>query len=53
MSLKSSNKIDTNRYELEVQVDGEAFEAALQKAYLKQNKRITIPGFRKGKAHFT
>ena len=50
MSLKSSNKIDTNRYELEVQVDGEAFEAALQKAYLKQNKRITIPGFRKGKA---
>lgn len=50
MSLKSSNKIDTNRYELEVQVDAEAFEAALQKAYLKQNKRITIPGFRKGKA---
>ena len=50
MSLKSSNKIDTNRYELEVQVDGEAFESALQKAFLKQNKKITIPGFRKGKA---
>ena len=50
MSLKSSNKIDTNRYELEVEVDAAAFEQAVQKAYLKENKKITLPGFRKGKA---
>lgn len=50
MGLKSSNKIDTNRYELEIEVGAEPFEAALQKVYLKENKRIAIPGFRKGKA---
>lgn len=50
MGLKSSNKIDTNRYQLEIEVDAEAFEAALNKAFLKENKKIAIPGFRKGKA---
>jgi trigger factor len=50
MSLKSSNKIDTNRYELEIVVDADAFENALNKVFLKENKKITIPGFRKGKA---
>lgn len=50
MSLKASNKVDTNRYELEVEVDAESFEKAVQSAYLKQNKKITLPGFRKGKA---
>lgn len=50
MSLKSSNKVDTNRYQLEVAVDAETFEKAVEKAYQKQNKKIVIPGFRKGKA---
>lgn len=50
MSLKSSNKVDTNRYQLEVAVDAEAFEKAVDQAYHKQNKKIMIPGFRKGKA---
>lgn len=50
MSLKSSNKVDTNVWELEVSVDGETFKDAVTKAYLKQRKNITIPGFRKGKA---
>ena len=50
MSLKSSNKVDTNRYQLEVAVDAETFEKAVESAYRKENKRITIPGFRKGKA---
>lgn len=50
MSLKSSNKVDTNRYQLEVAVDAEAFEKAVEQAYKKQNKKLTIPGFRKGKA---
>jgi trigger factor len=50
MSLKSSNKVDTNRYQLEVAVEAEAFEKAVEQAYRKQNKKIAIPGFRKGKA---
>ncbi len=50
MSLKSSNKVDTNRYQLEVEVDAEIFEKAINQAYHKENKKIAIPGFRKGKA---
>ncbi|MCI9273946.1 MAG: trigger factor [Clostridiales bacterium] len=50
MSLKASNKIDTNRYELEVEVDAEAFEKAVNDTYLKERKKISLPGFRKGKA---
>ena len=50
MSLKSSNKVDTNVWELEVSVDGDTFKDAVTRAYLKQRKNITIPGFRKGKA---
>ncbi len=48
--LKSSNKVETNIYQLEITIDGEKFEAAVQQAYLKQRKDITIKGFRKGKA---
>ena len=50
MSLKSSNKVDTNRYQLEVEVGAEIFEKAINQAYHKENKKIAIPGFRKGKA---
>ncbi len=50
MSLKSANKIDTNRVELEVAVSPEDFEAAVSKAYKKNIKRMNVPGFRKGKA---
>ena len=50
MSLKSSNKVETNRYELTVEVDGVTFENAVNKVYKKEVKRINIPGFRKGKA---
>lgn len=50
MSLKSTNKIDTNRYEVEVEIGASEFENALEKAYKKQVKRISVPGFRKGKA---
>ncbi len=48
--LKSSNKVETNVYEVEISIDAEAFETAVQKAYLKQRKNITVKGFRKGKA---
>lgn len=50
MSLKSSNKVETNVWEVEASIDGETFKAAVDKAYLSQRKKITIPGFRKGKA---
>lgn len=50
MSLKSQNKIDTNRVELEGVVDAETFEKGLAAAFKKQSKKISIPGFRKGKA---
>ncbi len=50
MALKSSNKVDTNTYELEVTVTPEAFTDACKKAYMKQRKTIQLPGFRKGKA---
>ncbi len=50
MSLKSSNKVDENVWEIEVSVDAEAFEAAVNSAYFKNRKKINVPGFRKGKA---
>lgn len=50
MALKSSNKVDTNTYEIEVTVTPEVFTEACKSAYMKQRKSIQIPGFRKGKA---
>lgn len=50
MALKSSNKVDTNVYEIEVTVAAEVFTQACKDAYLKQRKSIQLPGFRKGKA---
>ena len=50
MSLVSTNKIDATKYELEIQIDAEGFEKAVQNAYMKARKRISVNGFRKGKA---
>ena len=50
MALKSSNKVDTNTYEVEVTVDSETFTEACKTAFMKQRKSIQLPGFRKGKA---
>ncbi len=50
MTLKDTKKVATNRYELEILVDAKDFAAALSKAYMKNVKKIAIPGFRKGKA---
>ena len=50
MSLKATNNVDTNKYELEIEISAEDFEAAIEKAYLKARKNIAMPGFRKGKA---
>ncbi len=50
MALKSSNKVETNTYEIEVTVTPEEFTDACKTAYMKQRKSIQLPGFRKGKA---
>ncbi|MBQ3566482.1 MAG: trigger factor [Oscillospiraceae bacterium] len=50
MSLKSSTKVDVNTTELVFTADAEAFAAAVEKAFQRQKKNISVPGFRKGKA---
>ena len=50
MSLKSVNQKETNRVELEIEVDAASFEAAVEKAYRKNINKLNIPGFRRGKA---
>lgn len=50
MSLKATNNVETNKYELEIEISAEDFEAAIERAYLKARKNIAMPGFRKGKA---
>ena len=50
MSLKSSTKVDVNTQELTFTVDAERFADAIEKAYQRQKKQISVPGFRKGKA---
>lgn len=43
-------KIASNKIKLTFMESAEAFDAAMQKAYLKNRGRINVPGFRKGKA---
>ena len=49
MSLKSTNKTDVNTVELVFEVTAEEFEQAVERAYQKARKNISLPGFRKGK----
>ena len=50
MELKSSNKVDVNRWELEIAISSEDFSKEVDKVYNRQKGKITVPGFRKGKA---
>ncbi len=50
MNLKSKTKVDTNKFELEIEVPADDFNAAVNAAYRKEVKNINVPGFRKGKA---
>lgn len=50
MEIISNNKTGANTVEAEIKVNAEEFEAAVQAAFLKKRKNITLPGFRKGKA---
>lgn len=50
MSLKATNNVETNKYELEIEISAEKFEEGIQKAYQRDKNKIQISGFRKGKA---
>lgn len=43
-------KVSTNKVKLRLELSAEAFEEAMQKAYVKTRGRINVPGFRRGKA---
>ena len=49
MSLKSNTRTEVNTVELVFEVGAEEFEAAVERAYQKAKKNISLPGFRKGK----
>ncbi len=49
MDIKNIKRED-GKLSFQTAVDAAAFEAAVNKAYLKAKKNIAIPGFRKGKA---
>ena len=49
MSLQVE-KLEHNMAKLTIEVSAEEVEKALQAAYLKERSKISLPGFRKGKA---
>ena len=50
MSLIKSTKAEKSTYKLEFSVDKATFDKAVSNVYRKQVGKITVPGFRKGKA---
>lgn len=50
MSLLKKTETEKNGFELEFSIEKEAFEKAISNAYRKNVGKISIPGFRKGKA---
>jgi trigger factor len=50
MSLKNLTNPEKNVVEFEFSADKETFEAAVTKVFKKQAAKISVPGFRKGKA---
>ena len=50
MSLIKSEKTEKSVYTLEFSVDKETFDKAVSNVYRKQVGKISVPGFRKGKA---
>lgn len=50
MELKSTKNVETNKYELQIEVSPEAFNEAINAVYKRESKKMNIPGFRKGHA---
>ena len=49
MSLTATNRTEVNTVELTFEIGPEDFEAAVERAYQRNKKNISLPGFRKGK----
>lgn len=45
----TAEKIENNKVSLQIEVEAEKFNSALDKAYAKVVKQVNVPGFRKGK----
>ncbi len=50
MTVKEVKNLEKSMVELTVEVKGEEFKAAVDAAFKKNLSKITVPGFRKGKA---
>lgn len=50
MNVKATNNLETNRYELELEISPEEFNEAINTVYKRESKKMNVPGFRKGKA---
>ena len=50
MALKKTTEVEKNLHEIEFDVDKVTFDAAIEKVYRREVKKINVPGFRKGKA---
>ena len=50
MSFKKVNEVEKNKIEIEFSIEKDAFDAQTAKVFRKKAAKMTIPGFRKGKA---
>ena len=50
MTVKNCEKLEKSQVALTVEVSAEEFEAAVEKTYQKMRRKISVPGFRPGKA---
>ena len=49
MGFQVENLEEKNMVKLTIEVSAEEFEQGMQKAYLKNKSKVSVPGFRKGK----
>jgi len=50
LNLKKCEKTEKCEAEIVIEVNPEEFQSAISKVYIKNRSRISVPGFRKGKA---
>lgn len=50
MNIKSCEKKEKSEADVIIEVSGEELDSAIGKAYIKSRNKISVPGFRKGKA---
>ena len=50
MKLVKSESLEKSMHELQFAIDAETFKAAIDKAFKREGKKYTVPGFRKGHA---